>query len=151
MTLALDVIAFRERGQAGSAISELLRVPKDDFRTIVVLVDCAHDRKLTALQLPDITERMKIGAEYDHCEWAGMEVGTEVEKGYAVMSLLHTYDRAFDALLFSDMLASFGDGEAVLRLVLVRRGIAEIRIAEGVRTRMFSVTYNARHQKKRNG
>jgi hypothetical protein len=81
------------------------------------------DFNLAAFELAKVAHLLKIGREHDHGEGTCL-VFAEVEERDAFAAIFHVQHGSADALGRADMLARFGEGDAV-----ARRSIA--RIARG--------------------
>lgn len=121
---ALDIVILGDGREQGGAFAQLLSVAQDDLGAFVVFFDPSLDGDHSSLQLPDVADLVEIAAEHDHREWTGTVIGAEVEEGDAVVALFDAQYGSTDTVRLPDVLAGFGNGEAVLEIV----GIAWRRV-----------------------
>ena len=121
MALALDVVIFGNGRQHGGAFTQLLSAPQDNFSALVVFFDPSLDGNHSSLELPDVADFVEIAPEHNHYEWTGAVIEAEVEEGDAIVALFDAQHGSADAVRLPNMLAGFGNREAVLWRIILRR------------------------------
>ena len=111
----LDVVVGGHwRNNDESAFAQLLGVAQDDLRASVMILDRTLDFNHSTLELLNVADLFEVVRENDHGEGTSLVVLAEGEEREAVGAIRHVEDGAADTLGCADMLARFGEGDAVM-------------------------------------
>src|SRR4029077_14502044 len=111
----LDVVVGGHwRNDDESAFAQLLGVAQDDLRASIMILDRTLDFNHSTFELLNVADLFQVVRENDHSEGTSLVVLAEGEEREAVGAIRYAENGSADALGGANMLARFGEGDAVM-------------------------------------